>query len=192
MNWSADASGKDNEPMRTRRISLAIIAVLGLAVLVSAVVADLSPGTKAPNFTVPTIDGKTYTLSSAFKQPGKVVVLDIWATWCPPCRAEIPQLVALQKKLQGKQVEFVGVAIDDEKNTVAEFAKANHTNYTVGHDPGAAKLRSLYTVRGVPATYVIDRRGVIRFAHSGFPRDPAGAKKEAALLEREISSLLAK
>lgn len=178
--------------MFTRRTLVAAIAFASVVAIVSVALADLKPGTKAPSFSLPTIDGKTFTLAEKFKQPGNVVLLDIWATWCPPCRSEIPHLVALQKKFQGKKVVFVGVAIDDEKSAVADFAKSNRINYTIAHDPRGSKLRNLYSIQGVPATYIIDKKGVIRYAHSGFPRDAAEAKKEAATFEREINTLLAK
>ncbi len=178
--------------MFTRRTLIAAVALVSAVAIVSIALADLKPGNKAPNFSLPTIDGKTFRLADKFKQPGNVVLLDIWATWCPPCRAEIPHLVALQKKFRGKKVVFVGVAIDNEKSVVAEFAKSNGINYTVVHDPNGSKLRNLYSIQGVPATYIIDKKGVIRYAHSGFPGDTAEAKKEAATFEREINTLLAK
>jgi peroxiredoxin len=119
------------------------------------------------------------------------VVLDLWATWCPPCRAEIPQLIDLQKKFKGKAVMIVGVSLDDTKSKAVDFAKAQGINYTVAHDPRGAKVGGLYQIKGIPATYVIDKKGVIRYAHSGFPRDPQAGKEEAALIAREINTLLA-
>jgi len=177
--------------MHIRRTPLVAIALV-IAVAATAAYADLAAGAKAPTFTLPTIAGKTFTLADCFKTPANVVVLDIWATWCPPCRSEIPHLVELQKKFKGKKVVIVGVAIDEAESTVVEFAKQQGINYTVAHDPNAAKIGNLYQVRGIPATYIIDKKGVIRYAHSGFPRDPEAAKKEAAVLEKEIRTLLAK
>jgi thiol-disulfide isomerase/thioredoxin len=120
-----------------------------------------------------------------------VVLLDIWATWCPPCRAEIPFLIELQKKLKGKDVVIVGVSVDEQKSDVVDFVKRQGINYTVAHDSRGQKIGQLYQVRGIPATYVIDRKGIIRYAHSGFPRDPESGKEKAAQMEREINTLLA-
>ncbi len=177
--------------MLTRRIKVLAIA-LTLAIAATVAYADLSAGTKAPSFTLPTIDGKTFTLSNCFKSPPKVVVLDIWATWCPPCRAEIPHLIALQNKFKNQNVTIVGVALDAEKSTVVDFAKQQKINYTIAFDPNADKIGKLYQVRGIPATYVIDKTGVIRYTHSGFPRNADEAKQAAADLEKEIRTLLAR
>jgi len=177
--------------MVKRRFRLPLIAVVVAAVVASIVYADLAAGTKAPNFSLPTIDGKTFTLSSCFVKPGKVVLLDIWATWCPPCRAEIPFLIGLQKKFKGKDVVIVGVSVDEKKSDVVDFVKKQGINYTIAHDSRGQKIGQPYQVRGIPATYVIDKKGIIRYPHSGFPRDPAAGKEEASRLEREINALLA-
>ena len=177
--------------MVRRRVMLAAIALVAAGVVASMVYGQLAAGTKAPGFTLPALDGKSFTLANCFKKPGKVVLLDIWATWCPPCRAEIPHLINLQKKLKGNDVLIVGVAIDQEKSTVTDFVKAQGINYTVVHDSKAAKIGSPYQVRTIPATYIIDRKGIIRYTHSGFPRDPEAGKREEANLEREIRTLLA-
>lgn len=166
--------------MKTRTI---IVAVIGLAMLLTAIgaMADLGVGTKAPAFTLPTLDGKSFTL----KQPGKVILLDIWATWCPPCRAEIPYVVTLAKKYADKDVVVVGVSIDQRKDDVSAFVKKNGINYTIALDPGARSIGSVYQLRGIPATYVIDKEGVIRHVHSGF-----GGPNDAAEMDREVASLL--
>ena len=179
--------------MSRKYIALSAIAVVITAVVVSVAFANLTAGTKAPDFTLPTADGKTFTLSNCFKTAPKVVVLDLWATWCPPCRAEIPYLIALQDKFKGKDVLIVGVALDQEKTSVTSFIKQQKVNYTVALDPGADKLGNIFKVGGIPATYVIDRNGVIRYTHSGFPTGNKEAQKsEAAALEREVNTLLAR
>jgi len=178
--------------MVKRRVRLVLIALIAAAVVASIVYADLAAGTKAPDFTLPTIDGKTFTLSSCFARPARVVLLDIWATWCPPCRAEIPRLIDLQKKFNGKDVLIVGVSVDQKKSDVVDFAKKQRINYTVAHDSGGDKVGRPYGVRSIPTTYIIDKKGVIRHAHTGFPpRDPQAGKEMAAQMEREIKTLLA-
>jgi len=170
--------------MKTK--SITVVALVVLAGLVSsAVIANLSAGTKAPNFSLPKLDGKTFTLKDNFKQPGKVVLLDIWATWCGPCGSEIPYLIDLQKKYAGKPVTIVGVAIDEKKETVQSFVKNMKINYTICHDPNAKAVGKSYDVQSIPATYIIDKKGVIRFAHRGF-----GGAGDVANMEREIASLL--
>jgi peroxiredoxin len=156
---------------------------LALVVMSSVVMADLKAGMKAPTFSLPTLDGKTFSLN----QPGKVIFLDIWATWCPPCRAEIPHVVKLAKKYAGKDVVFVGVSVDQRKADVTKFAKAQNINYTIALDPGAQSVGSRYQLRGIPATYIIDKSGVIRYVHSGF-----GGQADADKMDKEIASLLSK
>lgn len=166
-----------------KSIVLVSFIVLAVFVISSVLLADLKPGTKAPKFTLPTVDGKTYTLS----HPGKVVFLDIWATWCPPCRAEIPHIVKLTKKYAGKDVVFVGVSVDQRKGDVTKFVKNQGIKYTIALDPGGQAIGSPYQLRGIPATYIIDKTGVIRYAHSGF-----GGASDAEKMDKEIATLLAK
>ncbi len=170
--------------MKSRSLTFVLLILL-VALVSSAVIANLRAGTKAPNFTVPTLDGKSFTLKDCFKKPGKVVLLDIWATWCPPCRMEIPHLIKLQKKYANKGVVIVGVAIDADKGDVKSFAKKQKINYTVCHDPNAKTVGKSYQVQGIPATYIIDKKGVIRSVHSGF-----GGAADAAKMDKEIASLL--
>ncbi len=177
--------------MVSRRIRLALIAAVVATIAASVVLADLATGTKAPNFSLPTLDGKIFTLSTCFARPQKVVLLDIWATWCPPCRSEIPFLIELQKKFKDKGVVIVGVSVDAEKSKVVDFARDQKINYTVAHDARGQKVVQPYQVRAIPATYVIDKKGVIRHAHAGFPRDQEQGKEAATGLEREIKALLA-
>ena len=157
-----------------------------------AYAANLKPGTKSPNFTLPTVDGKTFTMSDCFKKAArKVVILDLWAVFCPPCRDEIPYLVEMDKKYRKKGLMVVGVALDPDKKKVEKFVKDKKMKYTVPLDPNATKVGSPYKLATIPVTYVIDKKGVIRFVHTGFPRDKAQQKKEAAKIESEVKKLLA-
>jgi len=199
MNLTGISSDVSREEINSERIPLMLrrrffvgaVAIAIVAIISAAVYADLTAGTKAPNFTLPTLAGKSFTLSNCFKNPPQVVVLDLWATWCPPCRSEIPHLVNLQNKFKGKNVTIVGVALDADKSVVADFAKQQRINYTIALDPQGAKLGTPYKIKGIPATYIIDKKGVIRYAHSGFPRDTEAGKEEAANMEKEIRTLLA-
>ncbi len=179
--------------MNKRRIRIGIIA-LAMAGLLATVVyaANLKPGTKAPNFTLPTIDGKTFTMSDCFKKAArKVVILDLWAAYCPPCRDEIPYLIDLDKKYQKRGLKIVGVALDSDKKKVTTFVKDKGMKYTVPLDPNGTVVGSPYKLARIPVTYVIDKKGVIRFVHTGFPRDKAQQKKEASKIEGEVKKLLA-
>jgi cytochrome c biogenesis protein CcmG, thiol:disulfide interchange protein DsbE len=117
----------------------------------------------APDFTLTDTNGKQVSLSD-FR--GKVVVLDFWATWCPPCKMEIPGFIELQKTYGAKGVEIVGVALD-EPARVAEFAAKNGMNYTVvlGTDEIALKYGG---IDGIPTTVLIDRNGKIVNRFEGY------------------------
>jgi DsbE subfamily thiol:disulfide oxidoreductase len=172
--------------MITRRILTILIATALAGLMASAVLAQLPAGKKAPDFSLTDLNGKKVTLSSYFAKPGKVVVLDLWATWCPPCKREIPFLIDLSKKYLNKGVAFIGVALDGEKSKVTSFVKEQGINYTILHDPNGQTVSSLYNARSIPETYIIDRNGVIKYVHVGF-----SGKDDAYKIENEIKKLLA-
>jgi thiol-disulfide isomerase/thioredoxin len=123
--------------------------------------ATVSGKTAPPDFDIKTIDGRAIKLSSL---RGKVVVLDFWATWCPPCREEIPQLVRLSGQMSARGVEVVGLHIDDRGRSSPEDIRRmiDHfgINYTVGlatDDMFTAYLGAEETA--IPQTLVFDRSG---------------------------------
>src|SRR5664279_1419476 len=133
----------------------------------------------APGWELQDLDGKTIH-SSDFK--GKVVVLDFWATWCPPCRAEIPGFIELQKKYQAQGLAVVGVSVDQAgSDTVKSFAKKLGINYPVVLTD--SKIEAAYGgIDGLPTTFIIDRAGRIVKQHVGFT--------ERSEIEAEIKPLL--
>ena len=98
------------------------------------------------------VDGSTLDLS-AYKD--KVVILDFWATWCPPCVAEIPHFIALQKKY-GKDLQIIGISVDKKHDTLKAFIDEKNINYPVVHfDP---KMDEQFgSITGIPTTFVLDR-----------------------------------
>jgi peroxiredoxin len=124
--------------------------------------ADSGP---APAWELKDVDGKTVKLSD---YKGKVVVLDFWATWCPPCRKEIPGFVALQKQYGGQGLVVVGVSLDEDGPAVVKkFMKANAVNYPVVM--GTEAVTAAYGgVSSIPTTFVIGRDGTIVSKHVGF------------------------
>ena len=114
-------------------------------------------GSNAPDFTVQDSDHKI-TLSQ-FR--GRVVVLNFWATWCPPCVEETPSLVQMQARLKNKGVVVLAVSIDADDAAYHKFLKDYSVNMVTVRDE-AKKAASLYGTFGWPESYVIDRGGVIR------------------------------
>ncbi len=114
-------------------------------------------GSFAPDFALQDSDRKV-TLSQ-FR--GQVVVLNFWATWCPPCIEETPSLVRMQARLKDKGVVVVAVSIDEDDAAYHKFLKDYGVNMVTVRD-AARKASSLYGTFGWPETYVIDRSGVIR------------------------------
>lgn len=150
--------------------------------------ASKSTAKKAPpDFEVPKIDGGSFRLSS---YKGKVLVVDFWATWCPPCRDGIPQLVRIDKELRDKGVEIVGLHIDDQGRSTPEairnFVKQFGINYTVGmanSDMFIAYLGEEET--SIPQTLVFDRNGKVIAHLIGY------TKQDAPKLDAAINRALA-
>jgi peroxiredoxin len=112
---------------------------------------------KAPDFTLKDLNGKTVSLA-AFK--GKVVLLNFWATWCPPCRAEMPALNKLHHMLKPRGLEVIAVSTDRSINDIKDFLESHKVDFTVlfDADRNAAKQ---YRVFSMPTTFLISRSGII-------------------------------
>jgi peroxiredoxin len=114
-------------------------------------------GSSAPDFTVQDSDHKV-TLSQ-FR--GQVVVLNFWATWCPPCIEETPALIKMQRRMKDKGVVVLAVSIDVDENAYHKFLKDYGVNMVTVRDEDQ-KAATLYGTHGWPETYIIDRNGIIR------------------------------
>ena len=150
--------------------------------LVAGLLAVASPqplhATAAPAWSLKDVSGKTVQLSD-FK--GKIVILDFWATWCPPCRAEIPNFIALQDKYAKQGVTVVGLSVDQGGlAAVGPFVTKTKINYPVVL--GDLDLASTYGVQGLPTTFVIDQQGNIAATHVG--------GTEPSAFEADIQKLL--
>jgi peroxiredoxin len=112
----------------------------------------------APDFTLKDLDGQPFRLSDT---KGKVVILDFWATWCPPCRMELPHFESLYREYKDKGLVIIGVSLDrGGAAAVKPFVETNEISYTILI--GDQRITALYGgIRGIPTTFVIDRRGHI-------------------------------
>jgi peroxiredoxin len=111
----------------------------------------------AADFTLRDLDGKLHKLSD---YRGKVVFLNFWATWCPPCRAEIPSMERLNEVLNSKDFVMLAINTDEEVRDLEAFVKETPHNFTVLSDADG-KIQKLYQVYKFPETFVIDRQGRI-------------------------------
>lgn len=147
--------------MVRRRTARACVALLSLLLWVGSVVVAGAgvalAGDPAPDLTLPDLDGKPVQLS---RLKGKVVVVNFWATWCDPCRAEIPDFVKLYQEYRGRGLEVIGISMDKGKDErVKAFVKEFGIEYPIVI--GDLQVAHQWLVRGIPMTFVIDRAGTI-------------------------------
>jgi len=132
----------------------------------------------AIDFTLTGLDGVERTLS---EQKGSVVIVDFWATWCPPCRVEIPHLKKIYDTYKDKGLIVWGIGLDKEEK-LSQFAQENSINYPVL--VGNQTIAKQYNVQGIPTTFLYDKKNRIAYRHTGFAE---GMEKD---FEKEIVGLL--
>ena len=130
---------------------------------VTPVDSTVGPGQAAPDLALRDLAGNPVRLSEL---QGKVVLVNLWATWCPPCRAEMPDLAALYLAHQAEGFVILGVNDQEPKEVVADFLADQPLPYPVLLDPDSRVARA-YGVNFLPASFLIDRRGVLRAALPG-------------------------
>jgi thiol-disulfide isomerase/thioredoxin len=136
-------------------------------------------GAPLPAIKVEGLSGKTIDVAS---YKGRVLLLDVWASWCGPCKEELPMLDAMAKRLKGQGIDVLAVSVDQDRANVDKFLRGHgHWSLTIAHDPGGAIAERLQPDK-MPTSYVIDRAGIVRYVNAGFERDDAPAI-ERRLLE---------
>jgi thiol-disulfide isomerase/thioredoxin len=141
-----------------------IIILFSVILSVSAVFAQ---NQKAPNFSLKDLDGKTVQLSD---YKGKVVFIDFWAVWCPPCKASIPSVISLHNKfLNNKSIVVLSVNLGDSKSKIEEFVKKEGMNYPVLLDDKGIAAKD-YQISSIPTFIIVDQNGNIAKRYIGYIR----------------------
>ncbi len=145
---------------------VALFAALLAVSVLAGCTTPASPASDVPQFSFSSLEGKTI----AMKDLGnKVVIVDFWATWCGPCREEVPHLNTLYSELKGKGLEIVGISMDtDGTDSVKDFAREFRMQYpiVIGDEKVAESFGGII---GLPTTFIIDRNGRIAKKYIGLP-----------------------
>ena len=141
---------------------VASIGVLAYSGAFDTASSSVSPGSPAPDFRAVTLDAHPVARGIADYR-GQVVLLNLWATWCGPCEWEMPSIEALHRDFAASGLKVVAVAVDDPgfEQRVREFVTRKGLTFEILSE-GSGKIESDYEARGIPATYLIGRDGVIR------------------------------
>jgi thiol-disulfide isomerase/thioredoxin len=115
---------------------------------------------------------------------GKVRIVDFWATWCEPCRDELPALDALWRQQSARGLSVYAVSFDDDRSLIPPFLREVPVGFPVLWDRGGDTLAARFEVTRLPTTLVVDRRGVVRFVHQGWTEEQAKEQR------RQVEQLL--
>ena len=165
--------------IKPHRVSILVAITLAVASCTSGDgTGSVEVGKPAPEYRAISVDGDSVSLAS---QRGKVVLFNVWATWCHPCRDEIPELLVLYDKYKPRGLELVGVSIDanGSEEAIRSFMKDFSMTYPIWRDPDE-RVSAEFLVVGVPATFLIDRNGILRWRKTG-PIQPRDSSLVAAI-----------
>ncbi len=141
-----------------------LIAAIGLIVLIAVGISSFLPdgvkpmavGEQVRPVSLPNLNNEIQGLPA-----GKVMLVNFWATWCPPCRKEVPSMVEVYEQLKGKGLEIVAISTDRSRSDVDKFVKEQNMSFTVLHDADSQVAQS-YGVFRYPETFIVDKKGVVQ------------------------------
>jgi peroxiredoxin len=146
------------------------IAVMTLALGLSATASvytlagNIAAGASAPTFQLAAMNGKPLALDDL---KGQVVLINFWASWCGPCRQEMPILDQLYRSYQAAGFTLLGVNVEPSAGDAQKFLKGTPVSFPILFDP-QSKVSKLYEVSGMPSTIIVDRKGNVRYVHHGY------------------------
>jgi thiol-disulfide isomerase/thioredoxin len=161
-----------------RRIVPIVFTLGAMAFALPSITASAARPT--PDVAVQRADGAAVRLAD---YKGKVVLIDFWATWCPPCKVSFPALDTIYREYQEKGLEVLAVNLDEKRRDADTFLDAHPHRLTVLFDPKGLSPTA-FGVKGMPSSFLIDRAGNIRFTHMGYSGNVDGSYRQ------EISQLL--
>ncbi len=158
-----------------------LLSALAASLLIASAARALAPGDVPPAVDILDLKGKKVDLASL---KGKVVLVDFWASWCGPCKEEMPVLEALNEKFATQGLVIVGVSIDSSPKKMNKFLKGTPVSFRIVHDRKLV-VANRYEPETMPTSYLIGRDGKVRYVHEGFD------KADAAGIEERVKALLA-
>ena len=165
-----DEAGREKTTGRLRRYLAWAVVIVVLSFFVKVIIDEIKVakfsgvGAEAPDFTLPDLEGREVSLSD---YRGKVVFLNIWATWCPPCRDEMPSMQRMYEDFKGDYFEMLAVSIDaGEVRVIKRFMDDLGLTFPALHDRNS-QVYKLYRTTGVPETFIIDHNGVVAAKYIG-------------------------
>jgi len=165
-----------------KKMKFIIFTLLFAIILVPAPAFAIGPGEAAPPFSLQDLNGNAVSLKSL---RGRVVCLTFWATWCPSCKEELPDLDVLQRKYAGNGFTVLSVCVESSNALVANFLRKNPVSFSVLLDKESV-VSDAFRVSGLPASFLIGKDGMIRHTYSGYD------KETFTVIERTIIEMLSK
>ena len=151
--------------MRQSRIAImALVLSLSATASVATLGGNFADGVAAPGFQLAAMNGKPLALGEL---KGQVVLINFWASWCGPCRQEMPILDQLYRSYQAAGFTLLGVNVEPSAGDAQKFLKGTPVSFPILFDPDS-KVSKLYDVSGMPSTVIVDRKGNVRYIHHGY------------------------
>lgn len=148
--------------MNTRFLNKLILLVF---ILLPLSVSAISVGDTVPSFKARTIDGSKSVAVEDYR--GKVILIDFWASWCPPCLKSLPKYNDLRREIGTDDFEIVAVNVDENTEDAKKFLAKHPVSYPIAKDPKGI-LPGVFGVKAMPTSYLVDKNGVVKYVHAAF------------------------